>query len=176
MGVNTVLRDRPRLLSGNPARQPRPVILDTDLQFPLDSELLSQDKKPWIFYHDGPHMEGKKVALEAAGASLYQAPLDSSNGHISLPDVLQILYDQLDIQKATVEGGVSLLESFILSGLFDKLVVLMTPCFGMGRALFQANPGSEAAQEEIRTGLPKLINVRYDVLGGDLVMTAEPEP
>jgi riboflavin biosynthesis pyrimidine reductase len=174
-----VLRDNPRLLSGNPSRQPRPVVLDTDLQFPLDSELLNQEKKPWIFYREGSQcsiLANKKAALEAEGASLYQVPVDPSTGQLGLPEVLQILYDELDIAKATVEGGVSLLESFIRSGLFDKLVVLMTPCFGVGRALFQAHTSSDAISEALRARLPKLINVRYDVLGGDLVMTAEPEP
>jgi len=96
--------------------------------------------------------------------------VDDATGFLDLEEVLRALYEDLDIQKVVVEGGVRVLENFIRSQLFDKIVVIMAPCFGVGRALFQQEPDSEA----LRAGLPKLTNIRYDVLGMDLVMSAEP--
>jgi len=159
-------------MAGSPSRQPQPVILDTDLEFPLEtSKLMGHDLKPWIFCRTGLESNQRKLAFEAAGIRVFHATLDQYTGLLSLEDVLQCLYDDLDIQKLVVEGGVTVLENFIRLKLFDKLVVIQAPCFGVGRALFQAHVGEG---EALRAELPRLTNIRYDVLGTDLIMSAEP--
>lgn len=89
--------------------------------------------------------------------------------------MLRILYEDGEVERLVVEGGVRVLESFIRSHLFDKLVVIIVPCYGVGRALFQHDEGSSSnGNADLRAQLPRLTNIRYDVLGSDLVMSAEP--
>ena len=176
MGVHTILRDDPELLSGHHAKQPQPVILDTELGFPLSCRLMETGAKPWIFAKEGLEQDPRRRELEAAGISVFFAPLDSHTGFLSLENVLQTLYVDLEVRKVAVEGGVRVLESFIRSKLFDKLVVVMVPMYGVGRALFQQtrDDQDEGRGRVTREQLPDLINIRYDVLGQDLVMSAEP--
>lgn len=172
IGVNTVLRDDPELQSGHAgARQPQPIILDTDLQFPLaKSKLMRHPKLPWIFCRTGLESDERRAALEAAGLRVFHVPQEKESGHLSLEAVLERLYEEMEVGRVVVEGGVSVLEGFIRQRLFDKVVILMAPCFGVGRALFQQAGDTEALRDQ----LPRLTNIRYDVLGVDLVMSAEP--
>lgn len=105
------------------------------------------------------------------GARVFHVDFDSTDAtatYLHLPSILEILYSQLGIQRLTVEGGVAILESFIISGLFDKVLIIISPSFGAGYALFQKRRVELAR-------LPKLVDVRYEVLGRNLIMMAEPE-
>ncbi len=171
IGVNTIIRDNPRLISNG--RQAKPIVLDTELQIPLDSQLMKNKVKPWIFCRSGLEDSPVKKELTQLGTEVFHVSVNSDTGYLNVEEVLKFLYDELDVQKLLVEGGVSVLESFIQAQLFDKLVVIMVPCFGVGRALFQ-NASQEMAVT-VRDRLPRLANIRYDVLGCNLVMTAEPQ-
>lgn len=59
------------------------------------------------------------------------------DGFLELEDVLEKLYTDLGVRRLSVEGGVSVLESFIASRLFDKILIIISPSFGAGHALFQ---------------------------------------
>lgn len=167
IGLNTVIRDDPTLLASGP-KQPRPVVLDANLEFPLTSRLMKENpRSPILFARKGLEDSTKKAALEAAGLTIFHVDFDEDEGHLDLPAVLRVLHDEMDgIRKVLVEGGVRVLESFIRKGLFDKVVVILIPRFGVGRALFQHEDGSD--------DLPSLTSIRYEVLGRNLIMTAEP--
>ena len=91
-----------------PYPQPRPIILDTNMQTPLDCKLLQNYKKgtgmqPWIVCGKRKSFHGlssptetsraeRKSALEAAGAEVIEADLDKKTGEYSHQSIIvQIL-------------------------------------------------------------------------------------
>lgn len=56
--------------TGNAARQPRPVILDTDLRIPLAAKVLRHPKTPWIFTRLGNEDAPRKAVHEHRYASI----------------------------------------------------------------------------------------------------------
>lgn len=100
------------------------------------------------------------------GVKVFFCPLHD-DGFLELEEVLERLYLDLGIRRLSVEGGVSVLESFIASGLFDKILIIISPSFGAGHALFQ--------DRTLKKRLPRLVDVRYEVIGNNLIVMAEPD-
>jgi riboflavin biosynthesis pyrimidine reductase len=88
-----------------------------------------------------------------AGAQLLFSP------SMDLADVLETIYSH-GIRKLVVES--SLVHRFISQSLFDKMVMIIVPLFATNTNAFT----------KVK---PRLINVNYEVLGSDIVVTAEPE-
>lgn len=174
IGVNTIIRYDPALHGSH--KEAIPVILDTDLAIPSSCQLLQgsgREGRPIIFAKESLEGCPKQADLESAGVQVCFVPVDQVTGYLDLPAILQILHDRFQFRKVIVEGGVRVLESFIREGLFDKLVLMIVPRFGVGRALFQQL--EEPEQDRLREALPRLRSIRYDVLGSHLIMSAEPD-
>jgi riboflavin-specific deaminase-like protein len=158
VGIQTVVNDDPLLsvrlgegITANAAgRQPRPVILDTHLRFPLRARLLARnDVKPWIFHADGP---GKTAAeLQEHGARLFQ--VERGPGGLDLYAVLQSLGDA-GIGSLMVEGGARVLRAFLTAGFAEQVVVTVSPSTATG------TPGP---------GMPGLVESFTESYGADSV-------
>ncbi|TDL28068.1 bacterial bifunctional deaminase-reductase [Rickenella mellea] len=174
IGVGTALNDDPqlnvRLLppEGNHIA-PQPIILDSTLRFQPSSKLLKnfrakQGRQPWIVtkYHENPPAEyvERKQTLEAEGAVII--PVEGSGGHLSVSALLEALY-QRNVRSLMVEGGATVISSFLISGHVDNLIVTVAPTF----------VGEEGLSYEVggaNTPLPSMEHLNSLVVGRDTVV------
>ncbi|KAI8806727.1 dihydrofolate reductase-like domain-containing protein [Cladochytrium replicatum] len=165
VGINTVLSDNPMLttrqvLHGPPflsglwnssspngqPNSPRPIILDSKLRIPLNARLLTRN--PLIF--TGQVVDISKAdKLEAAGGKVISVSTNE-DGSVALAEVLIKLVNTFGIKSLMVEGGASVIESFVrtVAGshpncLVDAQVVTTGPnSIGAGVKLLSSQPWS----------------------------------
>jgi 3,4-dihydroxy 2-butanone 4-phosphate synthase/GTP cyclohydrolase II len=163
VGIGTVLADDPRLdVRRVQGEDPQPVILDSQLRFPLDSYLLHQNSQsPWIFTTDAADPD-RRQALEEKGARIWEVP--GRHGRIDLTAALNCLLRH-DIHSLIVEGGAEVITSFLEAHLVDQVVVTIAPMLVGGLNAIDAPQGG--------TLLPRLQDLRYRQLGNDLVLSGK---
>ncbi|MFC1566852.1 RibD family protein [bacterium] len=126
VGINTVLKDDPildvRLVKGkNPIR----VILDTNLRLPMDSQIVetaSKIKTIVVTSQFGKPVKMKK--LEEKKIRIIKIAI--KNKKVDIKKMLQKL-NGMGVEKILVEGGSSIITSFIRENLVDKIVVIIAP-------------------------------------------------
>ncbi|HUF37191.1 MAG TPA: RibD family protein [Anaerolineales bacterium] len=159
VGIGTVLADDPRLTARTPGgRDPRPVILDTDLRTPAGARLWTHPVGPWLFSARGLP-ENRKIETERRGGQVFEVPR-SSGGRLELPAVLDAL-GALGVAGLMVEGGAAVITSFLLSGLVDRAAITIAPVF----------VGGLRAPETAIPELPALTGLVVHRLGADIVVT-----
>lgn len=123
VGTNTVLADDPqlttRLVNG---RNPLRVLLDEQLKLSKDKAVFNQQADTIVFNAIDNHHTGH----------IKHAMIDFDKPVV--PQVLQGLYRQ-SISSLIVEGGTTLLQSFIESGLWDEARVFENPRLTFGEGL-----------------------------------------
>jgi diaminohydroxyphosphoribosylaminopyrimidine deaminase/5-amino-6-(5-phosphoribosylamino)uracil reductase len=121
-GIGTVLADDPSLTARNADElvrdQPIRVVLDSELNTPVDAKL---------FKHGGPIMifHGQGVgdgAVRLAGAGAETIAVAAENGALDLVAVLKALADR-EINDVWVEAGATLNGALLAGGLIDELIV-----------------------------------------------------
>lgn len=149
-GIGTVLADRPRLdvrLVDTP-RQPHLVIVDSDLQTPLDAPFFIAGRAVFI-YAAAPN-DAKQTALEARGAKVIYLPGHNAQGRpTGKVDLAAMVKDlgQREINELHVEAGFKLNGSLVREGLVDEFVVYLAPkLLGQGAGMFNMGPLTELAQ------------------------------
>nr|WP_315478278.1 bifunctional diaminohydroxyphosphoribosylaminopyrimidine deaminase/5-amino-6-(5-phosphoribosylamino)uracil reductase RibD [uncultured Rhodoferax sp.] len=149
-GIGTVLADKPRLdvrLVETP-RQPHLVVVDSDLQTPLDAPLFIADRAVFI-YAAAPN-DAKQAALEALGAKVIYLPGHNAQGQpTGKVDLAAMMKDlgQREINELHVEAGFKLNGSLVREGLVDEFVVYLAPkLLGQGAGMFNIGPLTELAQ------------------------------
>lgn len=124
VGIGSVLSDDPRLtVRLANGENPRPVILDSRLRMPIDAQMLSNEKKPWIFTSESASKK-KQAALEEKGAQIFVVQ-HSQTAQLDLCDTLKTLHKQ-GIQRLMVEGGAKIISSFLNNQLADYLVLTVS--------------------------------------------------
>ncbi|KAG0222265.1 2,5-diamino-6-(ribosylamino)-4(3H)-pyrimidinone 5'-phosphate reductase [Actinomortierella wolfii] len=150
VGINTVFSDDPRLTarlnddelpprcispSGQPRNpslhpelQPKPIILDAQLRFPLTSKLLhpAAATRPLILTRKDYDPE-KKRQLELRGATVVGCSTDK-HGRLDLHEIVKVLWT-MKIRSLMVEGGAMVIKSFLESGLVDLTIVTIAPTY-----------------------------------------------
>ena len=168
VGIGTVLADDPqltvRLVEG---RNPRPVIVDSQLRCPPGTRLFrSGDKQP-IIATTTLAPESRAEALQQAGARILRLP-HTDNAQVSLPDLLTALRAE-GIATLMVEGGARIITSFIRSQMVDEVVLTIAPLFVGGVRAVNELLSSHAAE------LPRLRNMTWQQLGPDLIVQGTPD-
>ncbi len=149
-GIGTVIADNPRLdvRHVETSRQPHVVIVDSQLQTPLDAHLFIADRARYIYC--AVQNDAKKAALEARGATVIHLPAVS--GQVDLNAMLVDL-GKREINELHVEGGQRLNGALIREGLVDELLLYMAPILiGHGQGIVNMRPLTEisnAVQLEI---------------------------
>ena len=165
IGIGTVLADDPqltvRLVDG---QDPQPVILDSQLRFPLHAKLLKNPCRPWIATTENASRERQR-SLETAGAQVIRLPA-SEYGLVSLPDLLTELW-RLGIHSLMVEGGASVIGSFISRNLADRLVLTIAPILVGGLNAIGSETLSNGA------GFPQLHYPHFQKLGDNVVISGD---
>jgi GTP cyclohydrolase II len=163
VGINTVLIDDPRLTVRLCAGDnPQPVVLDSRLRFPDAARLLAHPDKHPLLFTTAAAPAGEIARLEAKGASVHVLPKDRM-GWVDLITALQCLADR-GMKSLMVEGGASVINSFLQSRLVDYCVITVVPkLIGGVKAVENLCPSDD---------LPPLsiVDCRYQPLGGDLII------
>ena len=168
-GIGTVLADDPLLTNrSGTSRQPTPVVLDCELRTPPAGRLMrAHAGSPVLIVTSAEALAAhvdRAGALRSAVAELL--PLPSREGLADLPALL----DELGRRQWTyllVEGGQSVLRSFLDQALVDELLVFIAP-LRLGRP---GLPLPVMDFEQLRARLP-LADVEESLLAGDRVIHA----
>ena len=149
-GIGTVLQDQPRLdvrLVETP-RQPQLVVVDSQLETPLDSPIFMPGRTLLIYCAQAD--AARANALRARGATVIAMPGQRADGSpTGKVDLAALLRDlaQRQINEVHVEAGHKLNGSFVREGLVDELLVYLAPkLMGQGADMAHFGPLSELAQ------------------------------
>ncbi len=125
VGIGTVLADNPRLTCRIPeGRNPIRMVLDARLQLPETAELASVEEAPTVVY-TAEGVDAQKVTrLTQRGVEIVSMP--AHQGRLPLEAVLADL-EQRGVGSLFVEGGATVLTSFLASGLADRAIVVTAP-------------------------------------------------
>lgn len=169
-GIGTVLADNPVLnvrLVDTP-RQPHLVVVDSQLETPLDASLLIADRACYI-YAAVPN-DAKKAALEARGATVIYLPGQTPDSK-SKVDLNAMLLDlaKREINELHLEAGHKLNGSFVREGLVDEFLVYLAPkLLGLGQGMLNFGPLTQ-----LEDGI-SLSFQSVDRVGPDLRVVARP--
>jgi diaminohydroxyphosphoribosylaminopyrimidine deaminase/5-amino-6-(5-phosphoribosylamino)uracil reductase len=128
VGINTVLADNP-LLTVRPssASQPARVVLDSKLRIPLGCKLLGTAKKAPVLIVTGEQVlqtnAKKQEKIAQKGAEVLAYP---NTGRSNLYFLLDELSNR-GIAQLLVEGGPTVIASFLKERLADQIVVYIIP-------------------------------------------------
>ncbi len=160
VGINTVLRDNPKLTvrAFEWERQPMRVVLDPQLKIPEDCNLVRDGQAQTIIFTASEDRE-KIKRLEEKGIKVLLAPV--KDRRLDLKEVLRELYF-LEVMHLLVEGGAVTLTSFIREGLFDRLWVFIGPLLiGEGKRI--GDLGVELLKEAPKLKLREIKTFEGDV-------------
>jgi diaminohydroxyphosphoribosylaminopyrimidine deaminase/5-amino-6-(5-phosphoribosylamino)uracil reductase len=120
-------------------RQPHVVIVDSNLDTPLNAHIFIAGRACYIY--TAVENDGKKKALEACGATVIHLP--DTNGKVNLSAMLLDLA-QREINELHVEAGQRLNGSLMREGLVDELLLYMAPkLMGQGQGMVNIGPFTE---------------------------------
>lgn len=125
VGVNTVLRDNPRLNTWFSQKKLIKIIIDSTLSTPENSNIFSGDTQVIIITlpsHPGQETENRKRLSEKAKI----LEVKEKSGQINLRDALKKLA-QLQITNIIVEGGGTLIGSLFDERLVDRVLFFVSP-------------------------------------------------
>jgi diaminohydroxyphosphoribosylaminopyrimidine deaminase/5-amino-6-(5-phosphoribosylamino)uracil reductase len=129
VGVNTVIADNP-LLTARPSRGKKParIVLDTHLRIPMDCELLHTAKKVPVLVAttDGAVQANLEKAdlITTKGAEILTVP--GRQGRCDIAALCNEL-SRRGIAQLLVEGGPTVIASFLKAGLVDEVCVYIAP-------------------------------------------------
>lgn len=132
VGVNTIIRDDPMLLSrvAGP-KQPARVIIDSRLRTPLTAKVFSSTKvSPVIIATTRLASSRKAGAFVSKGATIIFTGL--KGGRVDLKDLLKRL-GSMNMIDLLVEGGGELVAALLEEKLVDRLLFFMAPKIIGGR-------------------------------------------
>jgi diaminohydroxyphosphoribosylaminopyrimidine deaminase / 5-amino-6-(5-phosphoribosylamino)uracil reductase len=124
-GIGTVLADDPEMnvrLEGA-SRQPRRVLLDSQLRVPLEARMLNREGEVRVFTANDSSLA--RTRLEAHGVKVDTLPA-AIDGGLDLDEVLRHLAS-LEANEVWVEAGARLAGAFLAAGLVDELVLYVAP-------------------------------------------------
>ena len=165
VGINTVIADDP-LLTPRPdkGRKPVRIVMDSFLRIPPDCQILATiDQSPVIIFtsqqslRTSPHIAQE---LTNKGAELLAYP--DTHGRSNLYFLLDELSDR-GISQLLVEGGPTVLTSFLKENLADEIIVYVAPkILGSQSSIGITRPMAELSQAI------NLYNVEVDRFGEDI--------
>lgn len=162
VGIDTVLSDDPQLTvrewQGN---NPQPIVLDSRLRMPLDSNLHHHpDKKCWILT-----VENKQKSSKGSTDSNHEIIhlSNSEEDFVPLLPAVKLLREK-GIESLMVEGGAKVITEFLKMRLADAVVITMVPKFLGGYKAVGNLEISDVASA------PYISSINYEKLEQDLIV------
>jgi diaminohydroxyphosphoribosylaminopyrimidine deaminase / 5-amino-6-(5-phosphoribosylamino)uracil reductase len=134
VGRGTIASDNPilnvRFVDGP---SPQPIILDTRLQTNLESRVIKEgENKPWFVFGETVHPD-LTCSFIGEGCDLIRVRPDEAG--LSITETLEQLHSR-GIKTLMVEGGASVIQSFLSEGLADFVMINIS-------SQFISEPGSQ---------------------------------
>jgi 3,4-dihydroxy 2-butanone 4-phosphate synthase/GTP cyclohydrolase II len=171
VGINTVVADNPyltvRLVEGP---NPLPVVLDSHLRLPLDSNLLKNQVPPLIATTYDASVE-KQAKIEEFGAKIIRF-LPDDRGWVDLNLLLDKL-GSLGIGNVMVEGGARVITSFLSNRLVDRVVITIAPALLGGLHAVEYPLPFFRREGSVPNSLPEFTDCKFEQVGKDIVFWAE---
>lgn len=166
VGINTVLQDDPQLTARlrGVHHQPLRVVLDTRLRIPETARILSQEAPTLIVCRESNPTKIKQ--LQACEVEVYRQTGVSNSG-IDLQDLTGYLYKK-GVTGILVEGGGTVISSFLEAGLGDKVVFFYAPLLIGGR---EARTAVEGLGSSSITGGIHLSDIQIKRFGTDWMVS-----
>ena len=165
VGVGTVLADDPqltvRLVAGS---DPQPILLDTHLRTPVTARCLRNPRPPWLVTAKAAATAA--APLRNAGARVLTSPCDAQ-GRIALQPLLRELASQ-GIRSIMVEGGATVLQSFLQGRLAHAAVITVAPFFVGGLPALATQRAPSDSRPEASC-FPRLVTPQWLPLGDDII-------
>ena len=157
VGIGTVLADNPELTVRHvEGINPKRIILDSNLRTPTDAKIIPNDNKCIILTTSND--ENKKSKLEDAGAKVITLK------NLSVKNILTSLVE-IGVLNLMVEGGASVLNSFLKSGFVDLVDFFYAPkILGEGKGL-DLNMKFDSVKEAL-----SLREIKTETLGQDFLI------
>ncbi len=172
-GIGTVLADKPRLNVryqvsapyADSLKQPIRIILDSQLQTPVDAQIV-QGEGAVLIFADPSADPARQQALQAQGVEVVR--IDSTGNGLGLQALMAEL-NRREINECHLECGASLAGAFMQAQLVDEMVYYMAACF-MGSS---ARPLLELPISKMADKQPMRI-VQFDRVGEDIRLLLRP--
>lgn len=154
VGINTVLKDDPHLsVRKRRFKNPMRIILDSKLRIPLEAKVFRNQQVLIITTSNAN--QSKLKQLKKMGFEII-----TLGKKIEIPKLMRVLY-QREIISVLVEGGRTVLDSFIESKLVDKVYAFHAPMIiGEAKTLKQAIRLSNIAFKNFDNDLLTVGNIR----------------
>jgi diaminohydroxyphosphoribosylaminopyrimidine deaminase/5-amino-6-(5-phosphoribosylamino)uracil reductase len=167
VGVNTIIRDDPRLtvrlIKG---KNPQKIIVDSHLRTPLTSNVLKGKTALSTIIATTSLSDLRKIKrIQSTGAEVWLIKKDRSN-QVDLRNLLKEL-GQRNIRSILVEGGSKIITSFLKKRLADHLVAIIAPKI-LGRGINSLSPSTSY----IFKNLISFSSSRYFLSGDDVILEA----
>ena len=167
VGVNTVLRDNPRLNAWFSAKQPVKIIVDSNLSTPENANVFTQDSQVIIITlpsRPGQETDNRKRLFEKAKV----IEVKEKAGQINLRDALRKLA-HLKITNIIVEGGGTLIGSLFDEKLVDKVLFFISPKIIGGKDAISSVMGKGVKRVDQAI---KLREIKFRRFGEELLIEA----
>lgn len=169
VGVNTILRDNPKLDAWFSQKQPIKIIVDSNLSTPQDAAIFSEGSRVIIAtFSVKPEQETENRKIIAQKATLLE--VREKAGQVNLRDMLKKLATRFQITNILVEGGGTLIGSLFDEGLVDKILFFISPKIIGGKEAISSVMGKGIARIEQAV---KLKNLKIKHIGQDLLVEAD---
>ncbi|MBU0503096.1 MAG: bifunctional diaminohydroxyphosphoribosylaminopyrimidine deaminase/5-amino-6-(5-phosphoribosylamino)uracil reductase RibD [Candidatus Omnitrophota bacterium] len=168
VGVNTVLRDNPKLDAWYSHKNPVKIVVDSQLSTPQSANIFSKNSQVVIvtlLTQPGQETENRKILAQKAKI----LDVMGKSGEVNLKDMLRKLA-RMQIMSVLVEGGGNLIGSLFDDGLVDKVMFFISPNKIIG--------GKEAISSVMGKGIVrieqaiKLKEVKLKKMGEDFLIEA----
>lgn len=167
VGVNTILRDNPKLDAWFSAKQPIKIVVDSQLSTPEDANIFSKNSSVIIVtLPDKPGQETENRKILEQKAKILE--VKEKSGQINLKDMMKKLA-QLEITDILVEGGGTLIGSLFDEALVDKILFFISPKIIGGKEAISSVMGKGINRMDKAI---KLKDVQLKRMGGDFLVEA----
>ena len=170
VGVNTIMRDNPILVSRR-NKSPLKIVLDSNLRVPENAKIFSKESPSLNIVAilkkslKDPHIFKKVERFSKRGILIVACP--GKNNRIDLEWLLKELAE-LEISRLLVEGGGDTISGFLEEGLADRALFFIAPKIIGGRSAITSVEGKGA--EKISQAI-NLKNVKVEMIGPDILVS-----
>jgi diaminohydroxyphosphoribosylaminopyrimidine deaminase/5-amino-6-(5-phosphoribosylamino)uracil reductase len=163
-GVNTIIRDNPKLKPVSLSKQLVKVIVDSHLSIPCQAQVLQAPPVIIATLREDPGQQTENRDILAARAQILE--VKEKTGLVNLRDMMKKLA-RLNITSILVEGGGSLIGSLFDDGLVDKVLFVISPKIIGGKGAISSVMGKGVAYPDKAL---QLRDVRFRRIGSDFLV------
>lgn len=167
VGVNTILRDNPKLEPWFSEKHPVKIVVDSQLSTAQDANILSSEGSVLIatlHVPSGQETENRKILSQKARI----LEVKEKGGQINLRDMMKKLA-RLEISNILVEGGGTLIGSLFDEGLVDKILFFISPKIIGGKEAISSVMGKGISRVDKAI---KLKDLSFKRIGEDFLFEA----